>query len=374
MAHRLLISAHDPGAAQALAPVLRHALADHRFDVAAVADGPGFSALRAYDLPVRHASVGRVESAAGERLARLLDSAGRILDDERPAAVLTGCSGPDAGLDEALARQADGRCAVFTLQDFWGDVNPILPPRGTFLVADRRAADLTRARGIDRVVPVGMPGYADDAPPPGRESARAELGIPDARTVVVWFGQPLWHVRGYRATIEAVGRGLATMPGPIRCIYRPHPRESEHEHGLARHALGVGGVAVEPRPADDLRCLLAAVDVAASAWSTIGVTLAHMLRRSRGALGTPMFVLTAPELRRYYEGYTGLATVPLADAGAAVSVDDAAVLGEALLDAASTGGRMRVRAAAAAEVPDPAQAVERVLETIAESMRPGSLG
>ena len=353
---RLLVSARDPGAAVHLLPVIRDLGADPGFDLEVLAAPPG----------------DRIFAAAGLDFERVPDRGPalnrhlmRTLDRFRPNAVLTGLSGPDAGLDEALLAVAAGRVPTFAYQDFWGDANLAGgTPADCYLVRDAYAARVTGQRHELPTVVVG----AADAAASGRYRPGRRHRPPE-RHRVGWCGQPLWEVPGYTATFQTFARHFrdATL------LIKPHPKEDRP--GLAYRRLAPGRRIRIWRGSPE--GLFAQCELVASAFSNCALEQARYNAPAARRPAIPVQLLFDPRLRAVYRQWTGLDRLPLVEQGLAVGVARRSMLGPALSErrlqrfaaTARPGWRRLAR-------PDDATAriAEVILRRVAETRRSGSNG
>ena len=144
-----------------------------------------------------------------------LDEAKRLIKLLKPDIILVGLSGPDSGVDEALIACASGT-PTYAIQDFWGDVNSgfgSLP--NTYFVLDKAAANITKLRA---------PGSRIIISSSTREATRQEIrpthsklqqddnpGKTPPAKKIYFFGQPLWHLAGYRQTLKKIAVALSDL-------------------------------------------------------------------------------------------------------------------------------------------------------------------
>lgn len=262
---RLLLSAHDFGGGLGIGRIAEAAASDHRFKIDLVADGPAAELFRKRGLAVTTVDAGRAENKASA--SQLIALARDVLAKLNPDVVLVALSGPEAGLDEALLAAVTPPVPTFALQDYWGDVNMTLGcAAATYFVVDSFAAELTRARCGSEAVVVGSVKHADYGQRNAfreRQAARARLGIEPERSLVGFFGQPLWSVAGYAETIASFAAAIARQAPQAIAVYRPHPTEKQadlqriHELSGAARNWRIDGCG-------DVEHMLSAADLAAS--------------------------------------------------------------------------------------------------------------
>lgn len=358
---KLLISARDAGAAQHLTPVILAALADPGFSLAVCASGPALRYLQDAGFPV---------TAVNTAGAGLLDSARALLARHRPDAILTGLSGPDAGIDEALLA-VSGTTPTFALQDFWGDVNTGFGrPADTYLVLDEAAARITRRRTTHSAATVvGSPAHAALGAlrlpllnRRYRDRQQARLGQP----LLGLCSQPLWQCAGYRETL----RDLLRAVDAYAIVVRPHPRESAADRRRLRQVMRRHCRVRWHFDKGPLWSFLAACDATVSVFSNTNHDRAQLNRRSRFKPAIPVYLLEQPGMRRVFRDWTGLETLPLSDVGAALEIRARARIAVLLNDRRPQGIRRRLQEHARRALPDPRGAPTRILAAIAGNHGP----
>jgi hypothetical protein len=361
---RLLISASDPAAADAVRPIAlaarRHGIAHH-----VVAGEPAYGRLRAANVDVEVFACRRVANVKDGHAPALLAAASGLIARHRPDAIIVGLSGPDAGVDEALVMAADGRVPCYAVQDYWGDVNTVLPARpGAFFVVDDFAAELTRKRGNAAVHVVGPLRYVEYGklqPDRLRETARARLGVGDEQKLVGMFTQALWHIEGYATQWDALIGCLAEV-GAIACVRR-HPRDDAARAAALTAALDAACVAHVDASSLAVEEVLCACDVVCSAFSSVATDLCYLQRGAGRPLGTALFLLFAPNLRRHFQEQSGLAPHPLVAAGLALEVERERSLAECLAQALDANLRQQMWRACR-KLPEAEAAPERVIDQL----------
>jgi len=355
----LLISCRDPGSAGHLGAVAQAAMLAPDLRVSVCAAPPALEILTAAGIAVAY------PVAASDTPEELLAAAARILAKARPDLLLTGISGPDCGIDEALLARAE-RTPRLAYQDFWGYVNRSLGAAADlYLVQDDEAARLTRERFELPSAVVGAPKYARyaalDAAALRREFRRAH-GIDERETLIAFCGQPLWDRPGYAATLDVLFSILRRMPDH-RLLLRPHPKEHSAlprlRELLERHGIRAGIVS-----GGDAEPLLCACDLLLSAFSNCCVDLAYLNRLANGPGATPVYLMFEPDLRATYQSWNGLDRLPPVELGVALEIRRSVDLEPMLRRALQPASRAACRRAARERLPDPARAITRILEEV----------
>lgn len=350
------MSARDAGAAHQIAALARHFGARGDFLPRLAAMGPAVEVFRRYGLEATEVALQPARSRKGAEAEALLAAADSLLDASAADAVLTGLSGPDIGLDEALIARAGTRPS-YALQDYWGDVNRGFGrTAGTFFVGDEYAARLTRRRAPCRIVVTGSPRHAGVA----AEDLAGKSGG------VLFCGQPLWHLPGYAGTLTVLAGVVRELGLPLG--YRPHPAEDIAQRRRAQGILSQPGIDAVSGAAIGLSEALSAATVVASCYSSCGLDLAYLNRVSPRPLGGVVCLMFEPDIRHYYREYSGLARLPLAELGLALEVDSADSLAGALARAAGKDWRRHCRAIVGEALPAPEDAAERIAAVIRDDL------
>ena len=124
---RILVSARDAGAAHSLVPVLMMLQHKPDFDLQLVATGPALQIFASAGLTAQNFSHRAAASSTGENASHLIKAASDLIARYKPNLILTGLSGSDAGIDEALHVAAGEKIPTVALQDFWVTLIPYFP-------------------------------------------------------------------------------------------------------------------------------------------------------------------------------------------------------------------------------------------------------
>jgi len=306
-ATRLLVSARDIGAAKALFPLIAAAMDRQDIDVAVVAQEPAYSFFRERGLDPVEVEAPPVASTDSPAAAALLARASDLHLTLRPDIVLTGLSGPDLGIDEALLATAETRHTC-SFQDYEGwVVSGFGKPAGTYIVTHADAATMTHSQGISHTIEAGWVGYEDWVDmdiPAMRRSFRStvEAGKP----VVAVFGQTL-DCPGYRKSMHLLGASLRQFGEPITVLYRKHPRQVDREAAADMEALGLADrpeAALSP-VSGDLIAMLAGSDCAISCLSTVGQDAMALNALSAEPVSVPIYLLSEPDVRKIHTDDSG---------------------------------------------------------------------
>jgi hypothetical protein len=298
---KILVSARDAGAAKSILPILTHGSASRRFTCDVIAQGPAVDIFTAAGISFRPFTSGTTSSRTSPAAEQMLREARALLHEIQPDALITGQSAPDIGVDEALIAESSTPW-TFTVQDVDGLVIPgfgALAPY--FFVSKPAAAALTRQRADVQTIVVGSlrhANYGDLQPWRLREDGRRL--IRGAGKVIGFYGQPAWHLPGYRRTLERFADALSALTTPVTLVYRPHPKESAHDRQRTHSILSDRGVPVQPDPTPSVEMSLCAVDLVVVCYSSCGIDQVHLQRRSDRPLNVSLFLMFDENIRSNY--------------------------------------------------------------------------
>jgi len=297
----ILISARDAGAAKSILPILRHGFHAPDFRCEVIAQGPAVDIFSSAGVSFTRFTSGTTSSRSSSTAVKMREEAREYLREIQPDAVITGQSAPDLGVDEALLAESTTPW-TFTVQDVDGLVIPgfgALAPY--FFVSKPSAAALTRKRADVQTVVVGSlrhASYGELNPRQLREEGRRL--VPGGGDLVGFYGQPAWHLPGYRRTLERFAESLSTLPSPFTLLYRPHPKESDDDRARTHSILSDCGVPVLADPSPSVEMSLCAVDLVVVCYSSCGIDQVHLQRRSDRPLNVSMFLMFDENIRSNY--------------------------------------------------------------------------
>ena len=372
-APKLLLTARDAGALGHMTAVLHEARRRPSLEVVAYADDPSYAALSSEFPAVRRFLTGASAGHDPDHAARLLGEARAIMRRERPDAVLVGVSHcHEAGVDEAFLAAAEGQ-PTFAMQDFWGDANLNLG-RGAqlYFALDEVAVRLTEARHAKAALACGSPKhsrYAQLDVAQLRRAARARLGLSGERLYVGYFGQALFKLPGYEATVRAFGSALARRRDTV-LFFKPHPREGAADVERTVRCFHECGVGVHVVPQGTTEEWLAASDLAVCCFSSCAYDAAFLNRESPVPVLSILYLLFEESVSTYFQRVAGLPAPPPTELGLVGCVTRREDLDAVLDDALTAAARERMWRLAHQHLPDPAHAAGRILEEIGRRLAP----
>lgn len=308
---RILISARDAGAAKSILPILRHGFQRPGFQCEVIAQGPAADIFSRAAIRFRRFASGTTSSRTSPTAGKMREEARDCLREIQPDAIITGQSAPDLGVDEALIAESTTPW-TFTVQDVDGLVIPgfgMLAPY--FFVSKPSAAVLTEQRADVKTVVVGSlrhANYGELNPGALREEGRRLM--PGGGDVIGFYGQPAWHLPGYRRTLARFAESLRALPSPFTLVYRPHPKESADDRARTHSILSDCGVPVLADPAPSVEMSLCAVDLVVVCYSSCGIDQVHLQRRSDRPLNVSLFLMFDENIRANYLVECGVEAPP----------------------------------------------------------------
>lgn len=335
---KLLITARDPATAVSFERLIPTLMSDDRFTIRVLCQPPAcqiFAPLvEAYASAAKPLTL--VEMPADEFTQVIEDDFLRNqFTGFAPDAVLTGISGPDTGVDEAVLHYArEHGIDSYALQSFWGDMNQAsgaIPD--TAFVLDDEAMRITQRRYPQvESIAIGSIKHIDYQyydPISARASHRPNLvdfsnekNTGNEPVVLGFYGQPILEIPGYFATIEALTRQLSKWQRPFKLMYRPHPKESDElRHKTLSLFQEAFGEDVFLDNFNDIKDSLVVCDLVLSAFSTCGFDNLYLNEMAPEAFNSSVYLWFEPELIAWWQEYSHLQEMPLISEDLLLSVD-----------------------------------------------------
>ena len=355
---KLLLSARDPAAAQAIGNLARQASTDSRFIIRVIASTPASELLKG--LPCEFLALPQDGTRNLEQLNSVII---KVLEQFRPDAIIAGASGPDAGVDEVLVKLSNG-IRSYVVQDFWGDVNLSLDTAPDYyLVVDNIAAVLTQKRVDSKTYIVGSVKHASYGSlnvTTLRAGWRVASGVREEETVIGYFGMPLGSVKGYWRTLEALVESIQGLP--VTLVYRPHPKEDVHERSRTCNILSSFEKFFEDQ-SDSVEETLAACDLILSCYSSCGIDSELLGRNLSQDDRLSVFLLYDAEVLEYYRHYTHLDDLPISLLKRSLTIKDSSALRDTLDAYLPVESRIKFLASES-RLPSAGDSVNRVLDKV----------
>ncbi len=361
---KLFVTARDPATAVSFQILLPKLAQNSNFELCVLAQEPAATILAEVDYAISTFS-------ALDSFEQIQHKVKKIINEFQPDAVLTGISGPDAGIDEAALKIAEFQgIQSYALQSFWGDINQLsgAVPNHAF-VLDDEAQRLTNLRYKEvRCIPIGSIKHADfDRYDVLALREKSRQNVDDDEVIIGFYGQPILEIKGYFETLEAMVRQLKTWPRRFKLIYRPHPKESQILFDKTRQLFeNAFADAVEIDEQADIVNSLVKADLVVSVFSTCGFDNLYLNEISSTAFNASVYLWFDSCMIQWWKDYSGLENMPLISEGLLLSVDKESEM----LDIFEQGLKLEVQhqlwLQAKAHLPDASLAVQTVIETLLE--------
>lgn len=328
MQPRILISARDPSTVGAMRILVEEFLNSGQLKLTLATQFPATEALSKTFQSIQHISVPN-SSDDDELICHAL----KLLDEVQPDIVLTGVSGPDYGIDEALlATCSRDDASPYAVQSYWGDINKAFGARAqTYLVIDDFAAKLTSQKTGKKTEVIGSLKYRDyhqlDVEQI-RAGFREEFAM-NSNLLVGLIGQPIDLGHGYNNTLQVVADFLAKQQHKgIRVFYRPHPKETADQRKSTQDTFFKKGITLYDGEKVQLEALLCGMDLVLSAFSTCGYDLQQLALVSKKPIAVPVYLMFNDKLACWFQEKTGLENIPMSDRGMAILIESESQLTE----------------------------------------------
>lgn len=372
---KLLITARDPATAVSWQILVPYLLEHTHFQIKLLLQEPAIEILQQSLLAnggVNIADIDLEKFAPQANLEAKMHKVKGVFHDFQPDAVLTGISGPDIGVDEATLKVAEEHnIPSYALQSFWGDINQAtgaLP--NTAFVLDDEAKHITAQRyPTIQSVPIGSIKHVDFKNYDSlaiRKSKRPSLvDFANNEVLVSFYGQPILDIKGYFATIEALVRQLKNWHRPFKIMYRPHPKESgelkSKTWDLFEKAFADKVFWDETESLIESLCVS---DLVVSAFSTCGFDSLYLNEMASKAFNSSVYLWFDTDLINWWQDYSGLEEMPLKSEDLLLMVDKEETMLEVFEQGLKTEVQQRLRQNAKLHLPDPSNAVDKMIVTI----------
>jgi len=362
----LLMTARDPATAYAFLNLLQKKTLKSKFRVIVVAQSPAFEILHKSN-EVMVSDLKKFPAFAEPEIA--LTQCRELFDKYSVELILTGISGPDYGIDEAVLSIAQERNITrYALQSFWGDLNESLPGRPeTIFVIDKEAAELTLKRSRCRTVIAGSlkhQEYCQLDILKLRRDYRLNIGLDKYEVLIGFYGQPLDDLPGYCETVTGVANELSELNEEFRLLYRPHPKETTQLRDWTIRIFEKSGVKIILDENEEVEAGLCACDVVLSAFSTCGYDAQQLNRVSACPLNVTVYLLFNRELKNWFRKYTKLENIPLVNKDLALQVISADEINDVIYQALKPEIKYAIWRNIRITLPDPEYASEHIINAI----------
>jgi hypothetical protein len=362
------MTARDPASAYALLNLLQKEKLKNKFSLIVVAQSPAHEILKNFKDKMERE---QHKFLVFEEPEMALDQCREILDKYPVDLVLTGISGPDFGVDEAVLSIAQERnIPRYALQSYWGDLNESLQGRpGTIFVIDEEAADQTNKRCQCRTVITGSlkhQEYCQLDILKLRRNYRLNVGLDKNELLIGFYGQPLDFMHGYCETITDAAKELSEFNEKYKLLYRPHPKETAQLREWTIKVFEKSGVEIILDTNEEVEIGLCACDVVLSAFSTCGYDAQQLNRVSTIPLNVTVYLFFNRELKNWFREYTKFENIPLVNSGLAFQVNSVDGINNVINKALRSEIKHEIWENIHNTLPNPKYASEKIINTIYE--------
>ena len=335
---KILFTARDAGAAhqiKAIIPVFKRS----GFGVSLVASDAAFDILDKAGLgPQRFRlsnGTGFARRRGGKRyLKELLDKTKDIIITEKPAAVFSGLTTIDYGIDEAALYWACPERSAFPsfqFLDSWGTFNRLQGAHPClYFGIDEDFKDLGKKAAGAPIEIVGSPKHFCYASLPIaglRDRTRKALGVGKGEDLVGYFGQlpdVPGHYFNFRLLADAVRRYGDISQKICRFMIRPHPAYAEKFGPYWRYSKRIGLAAIDAENRFPIEALVSACDIVATCYSTVAIDNAYLNRYAKRPLGVSLNIICGKGMKGYMRRNFGYIKSPLVRRGIGYCVGEPA--------------------------------------------------
>lgn len=287
---KVLITSRDYGAALNTLEISRFLGSDPAFEVFIITSEPAYSYFKNNSVKTDLVSLDTKNKSYTRELVKLAD---KYIKKYEPDIILTGLSGFNAGIDEAVLLAGKG-IPSFTLQDFWGYINHSLKSYAdNYLVIDDYAKRLTENKHNQKaIVTGGLAKY---------RKYNDIIGISENinHKKIVFFGQPLWEYKGYEKTLQFINEVLKKHKIPL-IYYKTHPSENEKNFIKLKEIFSGTVKVIINSGKEPVENTLVNSSLAISVNSTVAIDLAYLMKYKNMKIALGVFLLIDEELKDFF--------------------------------------------------------------------------
>ena len=150
-----------------------------------------------------------------------------------------------------------------------------------------------------------------------RKNFRKQHDIDQNQCCVVFFGQPLWDLKGYSRTILTLSKIIQTKFKSYQLVYKTHPREDilQIKNFKNNH---LKDLSIDTSKKNENAIL--GSDICCSCFSNSGLDAVKILKNSRKVFTAIVYAMFEKDIVDFYKNYTGLNNLPLSDSGMSLTI------------------------------------------------------
>ncbi len=305
MKKKIIFSARDVAAAYSIKNLISFFSKKKNYEIFLITTHPASKIFQTSKLNFEHKIIR--DTISKKKLFNFLE---KYLKKIKPSFVISGLSGFNKGIDEALIFFARKNNIIsFSYQDFHGDVNEGYGKfPNYYLVTDKLASKLTFQRTKTKSFELGYLNYKEipyDYVPKKIKSQKK----------ILFCGQTLSFLKGYQRTIVITLNILKKILDNFIFIYRPHPNEKRSNLRKLSVKLKEQNVNFIFSFRRDLYKDLLDCDYVLSCYSSSILDLSYLRYKIGRKISSSISLMFDQEIKRYYKRTTNLKFNPFVKKG-----------------------------------------------------------
>ena len=303
MKKTILFSARDVAAAHKT-NILFNYFYKKNFFIKIVAMEPAFGILKSIIKKNKQKCLKKVKIL---KKKQLIQKSFNILKRIKPNFIITGLSGPGAGIDESLVYCGKKiRIPTFSYQDFYGDLNRSLKTDPDyFLVTDKNAAKYINDNTKSKSIVLGHLFNKIDY-----KKIISKYKKKDYQKSILICGQPLSRLNAYYSTFKYLSNFLNSNESKYKLYFRLHPKEDETSIKRIKQIFSKNKIVIlrSPNPLSDLMNKTIII----TCYSSLTMDFAKINSTAKKPLGVCVCMMFEKKIKEYYKKYTKLNFLPYA--------------------------------------------------------------
>ncbi|WP_135081525.1 hypothetical protein [Terasakiella sp. SH-1] len=239
----------------------------------------------------------------------------KIIQKFTPDAILTGSSGPGFGVDEYLIFCAN--VPSFTIQDFWGFLNPYSGQYAdTYFVLDKYAEKQTKSvLRHKKVLPIGSVKHSSIVTRDWvsiRTAKRRAIKLSSNLDLLIgFFDQPLKLDEGYKTLCSDFAASITQLEQSFKLLLRFHPGTPRQTRNVVYDIFRRKGVEIIlDNNESNVYETISACDIVVSSFSTCNLDNIYMNASSSAPLGVSVYLFYNEEIRNSFEKHHATKMLP----------------------------------------------------------------
>ena len=301
MKKTILFSARDAAAAYKINILFNYFYKKNYF-VKIVAMEPAFGILESIIKKNKQKHLKKIKIL---KKKELIQKSFNILKRIKPNFIITGLSGPGAGIDEGLIYCGKKiYIPTFSYQDFYGDLNRSFKmDPDYFLVTDRNAAKYINNNTKSKSIVIGHMFNTTDY-----KKIISRYKKKNQQKSILICGQPLSKLNAYYETFKYLSNYLDSNKTKYKLYFRPHPKENEKSIKKIKKIF-LNNKIVILRSTNPLIDLMNKT-IIITCYSSLIMDFAKINSTAKKPLGVCVCMMFEKSIKEYYKKYTKLNFLP----------------------------------------------------------------